>query len=97
MHHKAITPCLLDSGTIGPPELVLTETAIPAMILWPHPVQLVWESFHMILHYMGHDATQDNGIHHVMHHKLLNCNYGIYDHFDIYFKTVHTAPLLKED
>jgi sterol desaturase/sphingolipid hydroxylase (fatty acid hydroxylase superfamily) len=87
LHHKALTPSCLDSGTIGPPELIITETggASIAAVDWPYPVLYVWEFVHMIQHYLGHNSDRYAGVglHHLLHHKFSNCNYGIHAELDI--------------
>ena len=91
LHHHANKPSILDSGTIGPPELLLTETGglNMAIFLWPYPVIFVHEIVSMVLHFVGHQHSirLSAGQHHLLHHRRPDCNFGLHPELDKHYNT----------
>jgi hypothetical protein len=91
LHHRALYPTLLDSGTISPLELVLTEFSLPVVVLlWPPVIAVGYElGYSMVGHLIGHTAGfHYGGTHHHIHHKLQHANFGLQAHFDKMYGTL---------
>lgn len=91
LHHRAHFPTLLDSGTISPMELALTELSIPAItLLWPPWISVGYEcGYAFVGHVIGHSAGYRHGKHHHEHHQFIACNYGLQPLYDEQFGTLH--------
>ena len=61
LHHKVAKPCMLDSGTIAPSELAITETFVTCQMFWPRAFQTGWELVTIFYHFLGHSAGQSLG------------------------------------
>lgn len=78
IHHEAIYPIVLDSGTISPLEFILTETGAFMFILFPDWLFVLESVLLAVGHLVGHNTLIKNERlhHHVQHHRLLNVNYA---------------------
>ncbi len=82
LHHCAVYPTVLDSGTINPAEFLVTESTT----IWFAPfADWFWFTFQIwavILHFTGHhtiaagDDREKDFQFHVLHHRLYQCNFG---------------------
>ena len=83
IHHYAVYPTVLDSGTINPAEFLMTESGS----IWFAPLpDWYWFAFQMCMlfgHFEGHHTVAEDKHHaehfqfHVLHHRLYQCNYGM--------------------
>jgi hypothetical protein len=89
IHHRAILPTPLDSGTISPAEFLVTEMAFPAGTLVPNWFFTIHQILFALLgHWRGHDSGRTVN-HHLLHHRLFNVNFGITPTTDARFGTLH--------
>lgn len=90
-HHRARVPTILDSGTISPAELILTDSTIPAiLVLAPTFVVIGFEFMAVCGHWGAHASELGSfsfGRHHRVHHRLPSKNFGLANHYDRLFAT----------
>jgi sterol desaturase/sphingolipid hydroxylase (fatty acid hydroxylase superfamily) len=89
-----MTPTMLDSGTISPAELILTDITLPAItLLCPQFFVVGFEMMQMGQHLLGHSSELDDAKiyqHHRDHHHFPQYNFGLLAEFDTKFQTVRT-------
>lgn len=94
IHHRAVLPTPLDSGTISPAEFAITEMAIPAATLLPN---WWWTIIQITLAVAGHWPSHDTAVrmkffqHHLRHHRFFNVNFGLTPGEDARFGTLYAA------
>jgi sterol desaturase/sphingolipid hydroxylase (fatty acid hydroxylase superfamily) len=99
IHHRAVLPTPLDSGTISPAEFLITEMALPSATLVPN---WWWTISQIIFAFAGHWASHDSGTkrtspqHHLHHHRLFNVNFGLSPAEDAQFGTLYMGPMNAE-
>jgi sterol desaturase/sphingolipid hydroxylase (fatty acid hydroxylase superfamily) len=87
LHHRAVDPTLLDSGTISPFELFLTDLSMPCLVLVsPNFFVMGFEHISAFWHFRAHGFA-DGDVHHLSHHKSQKSNFGLHDKYDKKFGT----------
>jgi sterol desaturase/sphingolipid hydroxylase (fatty acid hydroxylase superfamily) len=80
IHHKAVYPTVLDSGTESPLEFALTEMLGCGHCNLPDWLYVALQMAHMFIHHTAHHSSisQEGRLHfHVDHHRLFLHNYGL--------------------
>ncbi len=86
LHHKAISPTMLDSGSISPFELILTDLSMPTLLLCaPNFFVVGFEFIAGFWHFRAHQADDS---HHYKHHENQKYNFGLMVKFDKQFGTL---------
>lgn len=92
VHHESVSPTVLDSGTIAPPELLLSDSSMPALLLSaPSGFILGYELYALVGHWAAHASSLEPraslGHSHRLHHRRPGSNFGIHSHYDRLFHT----------
>lgn len=90
IHHRAVYPTLLDSGTISPAEFALTELVFPAATIVPNWCWVMGQiGLGIVGHWPSHDSRNVSAAakHHLLHHQHFKCNFGLTAELDIAFGT----------
>jgi sterol desaturase/sphingolipid hydroxylase (fatty acid hydroxylase superfamily) len=94
IHHRAVLPTPLDSGTISPLEFGITEMAAPTVTLLPN---WYWTIVQVIIALAGHVPSHNAGTfsklaqHHLLHHRYFTANYGLFPRQDRRYSTLVLA------
>jgi len=95
IHHRAVLPTPLDSGTISPAEFIISEMSLPAAAIVPN---WWWVLGQVVIGLAGHCPAHNAGTrvkfaeHHLQHHRYFTVNFGLTGLFasdDIRFGTLY--------